>query len=683
MSTMLDLKHLFDPQSVAVVGVSADYHKVGHIVARNILSQGYEKDLYLINPKGGSLLGRNVNKSLEEIPHKLDTVVFAVPADKTLDLIERYSDKFKTAVILSAGFKELGDLANAKSNESRLQKIIQNQNINVLGPNCAGYVNTSANINATFLPGPVPKGGIALITQSGAIGSVFIDYLSTRSDAGISALVSLGNKSHITESEALVHLADDKNTRVIAMYLEDVKNGVEFAKQLKSSSKHKPVVVFKSGSSIKGKKAAISHTGSLAGDDKVFSAVIAHCGAMRANSLDELITICEIYEHGLEPKNSQMIVITNAGGGGVIASDVIDKNNLSFANWDIGDVCQVAQNKADNPLDLRGDANSQKFVTAIENTRDDPSGGVVVIVTPQANTQIEDTAKAICALSPTLPHPIYPVFLGGMARVQATGILNHSGLPCFGSIEILIRSLNKCVARMRCLSLLSEKLPIADDTSALSTASYQSLHTLSLGKSLEIIKSLGVDVIDTISISTHDELRSKMINFIYPVVAKISTEKQTHKTDVGGVKMDICSFEELEKYYLLCLSGGYSDIVIQRQIRGLEFIIGAKRDKDFGIVGIFGLGGILTEHIDEVITVVDPISIDSFTKLVLASQLRLFVTGFRGFKPIDLSNLFSILIKMCDILSKDSNIYEVELNPMILTRDGERLLTVDARVVRR
>lgn len=677
MTPVSPLTRLFAPRSVAVVGASGDYRKVGHLVAKNMLLQGFAGSLYLINARSNSVLGRTTYPSLESLPEVVDVAVFATPASVTLDEIENKSHLFSTAVILAAEFKE-NDSDESRAHEARLQKIISEGKTIFLGPNCAGFANPHVGVNATFLPGPVPKGNIAFVSQSGALGSVMIDYLSDRTDTGFSFFASLGNKSQLTESIALEYLIDDPTTEVVALYLEDVKQGDAFMTSLRRLAQKKPVIVYKSGSSVKGAQAAISHTGSLAGDDRVFSAVVHQSGAIRAESIDEFFTLLELYAHHMAPARNSFIVITNAGGGGVIAADAIEKHALTLSRWHLG----VDDQKviAHNPFDVRGDADAQKFVQALTETKDEKVGGVIVIVTPQANTQIEDTAKAIAGMSSALPHPIYPIFLGKWSQSQAMRIVQRSQLPCFSSVETLISALKKSVQRNHMIECLDTAPTVSTVVKTASAPPTTQARVLNLEESYKLLQTYGVPMLPFSMARSEHDLAALEHTLHFPVVAKISDASLTHKTEAGGLVLDVCTHAELTTLYQSFVARGYHEVLIQQQIRGLEFLLGAKRDVTFGPVLVFGMGGILTNHLHQTMQTVGLLPPAALQEVMSQSVVAPLLKGFRGFPAIDVTMLSGLMQKIQTMMQENAHIVEIDINPLIMSQAG-LIQGVDARIV--
>ncbi len=328
----MQLQSFFSPKSIAIIGVSQNPLKVGHLVARNMIEQGYKGELYFINPKGEHILGRATYKDLKSIGKKIDLVVFAIPADAILAYLAQVQEVGCTQVVVfAAGFKE-NHTPESEERERKLQDAIQKFNLTLLGPNCIGFVNTQQGINATFFKSTVPKGNIGIISQSGALGSALIDHYTAQTRLGISTFVSLGNKSQLSECDVLEYMSADPETAVIGMYLEDVTDGVRFRKVLQAATAKKPVVILKAGRTAGGSQAAISHTASMVGDDKVFDAVIRQSGAIRMYTFSHFQEVLTLYSFNHIPLNRKVLVLSNAGGMGVMLADELSEHHLELIN---------------------------------------------------------------------------------------------------------------------------------------------------------------------------------------------------------------------------------------------------------------------------------------------------------------------------------------------------------------
>ncbi len=670
-----DLHHFFSPKSVAIVGVSKDYHKVGHLVAKNMLLQGYMHEMHFINPHKGQVLGHDTLSSLSELTSPVDLVVFATPAHVTLAEMEKAKAICKSVVILAAGFKEETN-PESVAREVQLQKIIAKTGMRILGPNCAGFINTVSGLNTTFLVGPVPVGHVGVISQSGAIGSVMIDQFSAHQGIGFSYFFSLGNKSNIDECDVLEYLTQDEHTQVIAMYLEDIHDGTRFMHALSEATRHKPVIIIKAGTSTAGAQAAVSHTGSLAGDDAIFDTVVHQCGAIRARTISELVTYIQIANYHVIPKNDRIIVITNAGGCGVLAADAIERAGLALHQLHIKSIVPNDTPVA-NPYDVRGDADATKFATAVAETEDEKNtGGVIVIVTPQANTQLEDTAKSLVGLQTTLPHPLYPVFLGASSMATVQKIFESNQMPFFDDLEILIQAIGVFVERAK----RPLHVPSVAKKRAAPLQSKPS-RTLSLIESYNALQKAGIQLTPYHTASDTHSLHKALSSIEYPIVMKVSSSSVTHKSDAGGVRVGINSYLEAEGAFIqLQKIEGFQQVLIQEMIKGYELIIGAKRDPIFGPVIIIGLGGVLTNLIHETVQLVSPVSY-AYTQYILQnSKLAPLIQGYRGARPVDVGHLYEMIQVLDHLMRTSDYIQEIDINPVMITSDG-KAVGVDARVV--
>ncbi len=669
-----DLHHFFSPKSVAIVGVSSDFHKVGHLVAKNMLLQGYIHDLYFINPKGGRILGRESLTSLSKLDTPVDLAVFCTPADVTLDELDRSSDYFSHAVILAAGFKEEHG-AEQQKREDRLRAILARKRIRVLGPNCAGFVNTIVGLNSTFLVGPTSEGNVGFISQSGALGSILIDTFAADEQLGFSYFFSLGNKSDIDESDTLEYLAQDKHTAVIGLYLEDVHDGPRFMKALSDATRHKPVIIIKAGASQQGAQAASSHTGSLAGDDAIFDSVVHQCGAIRARSINEFVHLVKMASYRVVPKGSEMRVITNAGGCGVLAADAIEKAGLHLAHLYVHDGVSTGV-AIPNPLDVRGDADAAKFASAAVLDPQIPIDGAIVIVTPQANTQLEETAKLLVGLSSTLPYPIYPVFLGSSSMDTVRKICESNRVPFFNDLDELIR----------CIGLYAEQLrrPTPhhmDHHPHLVHSHTAAVRTLPLTESYASLQKAGLPMLPIKRVHTHEDLHRELTGVSYPIVMKVSSTSISHKSDVGGVRVGIMSSAEAERVYVqMSQLAGFEHVIIQEQISGYELIIGAKRDPLVGPVIVLGIGGVMTNLIQESVRLLCPLHQDYVQYVINQSKLGSLLAGYRGYEPVNMVQLYDLLSKVAHLMIASDRIQEIDLNPVMLQKSGQ-LIAVDARIV--
>jgi acetyltransferase len=694
---MANLTHLFNPQSLAIVGVSHDERKVGYLVAKNLLDQGFDKDIYFVNPKGGEILGRPVYKDLKDIGSPIDLVVLAVPAHIALVVLDQLHDlHIHNVVLFAAGFGEVG-----KEGEEHQRQLIdkcKHYDIQLLGPNCIGYINTLSGINTTFLKHTSPKGNIGLLSQSGAIGSVIIDYFASHDNLGFSYFMSLGNKTIVDESDILGFLKDDENTKVIGMYLEDVKDGDKFIETLKQTTPHKPVIVLKSGTTEEGAKAALSHTGGLAGSDKVFDAVFQQNGVIRARSYEEFLTLLKICSYGGLPDSEHVLVLSNAGGVGVLMADELVKENLSLVtvSYDIknklsGVFGESKKISIRNPIDILGDASAFDYKQAITLTLHEKKvGSVVVLLTPQANTQIDATAKVIIDAQQDFDKPIFPVFMGEKSVKHAHTLFERAQIASFYTYDVLPTAISKLVwyqnwvqSYNTSLSLYNitqtdrfERKEVYDILKSADGKPYTNLQ-----ESLSILSHAGIPTGSLLFASSIEQLQAIQNQIPYPAVLKIASEHISHKTEAKGVVAGITSFEDLcNEFYEMTLSHHDAEgCYIQPMVNGYEVFIGAKRDPQFGIIMLFGLGGIYAELLKEVTQMVYPFSYNEFLTVVHRTKLSPFIRGFRGKAPIDAMKLYDIVSRLGMIMEATKSVQEIDINPLFISPDAA--VVVDARMI--
>jgi len=447
----MDLEGFFKAKNIAIVGVSKDSKKVGHVIFRNLLDANFRGNIYLVNPHAYEILNREVYKSLTEIRDHVELVVIAVPAKKVLDVVKDCGKKnIKNVVIISSGFKEIGN----EKLELQLKELITKLKINMIGPNCLGVFDVNTKVDTLFLPRyrlkrPSP-GGISFISQSGAVGSAILD-LATKENYGISKFVSYGNATTIDESDILEYLGNDKETKVICMYIEGVRDGGKFLEIAKKVSKIKPVIVIKGGVTEEGKKATLSHTGSLAGTAEVYYGAFKQSGLIIAHSLNEMFNYAKILEKSIIPKGDRVQIITNGGGYGILSADAVVKNNLKLAELSKDTVKNLKKVMSEivivsNPMDLVGDATTERYQVAIENCLNDKNIDILLVnllyQTPLVSTDIVDI---ITELNDLKKKPIIVVSTGGEFTELLKKSLENNNIPCYTFPEEAVNSIKALV----------------------------------------------------------------------------------------------------------------------------------------------------------------------------------------------------------------------------------------------
>lgn len=715
----MDLENLFNPSSIAIVGASRETHKVGYLVAKNIIDQGYLEKLYLVNNKhSGKILGREVYPSLSLIKKPIDLAILAVPGGIALRILDEMIElNIKNAVLYGAGFKESGK--DGEKMEGELLSKAKKNKINILGPNCLGFVNTKSGINATFLKNRCPKGNIGFISQSGALGSYLNDYFSGHINLGFSHFISIGNKTVVDEVDCLEFLVQDKNTDVIGMYLEDIKNGDDFQKMAKKISQIKPIIVLKSGTTTQGSRAALSHTGGMIGDDQVYEAVFRQSGIIRAKSLGEFLTLLKLFSYKKIPANKSTLILSNAGGAGVLLTDELIENNLEMKTISqrtikelINSFDETKKISIHNPIDLLGDASAFDYKTVIETTvKEKDIGSVIVLLTPQANTEILKTAKIIIEIQRHFSHPIYPIFMGKKSMVGVGKLFEENKIAGFANFDFLPKALsqilwwNNTVKKDEMSEILAKLNNIKNQTSNIKTTNQKSkiknqqihkilslrvpkergnLRTINIVDSLKILQLCGIQVEPIHLITSEKDLKQISEKIGFPVVAKIVSDKISHKTEVGGVITNIKTYEELKPAYgklfrYIDISKSLGYVGVQKMVKGHEILIGAKQDKIFGPVIIFGLGGVYTELLREISYLVYPFTYEQFVEKINNCKLARLIQGFRNQAPINQKKLFETADLIGQLMINFPEIKEIDINPLIAS--DKNISAVDARII--
>ncbi|QQS43531.1 acetate--CoA ligase family protein [Candidatus Roizmanbacteria bacterium] len=695
----MNLKRFFNPRSVAIVGVSEHEKKVGHLVAHNMIRQGYSGEMYFIHPSGAEILGKKTLTSLKEIRQTLDLVVLAVPSSVAVSYLDEVAaNGCHNVVMFAAGFGETHSPEGSRMEEA-LQQKIKEHDITLLGPNCIGYINTHIGVNATFFSHVAPKGNTGIISQSGALGTAFLDYVAAKTHVGLSNFISLGNKSVLNESDCLDYLLDDPKTEVIGMYLEDVINGERFLQKLQETTKKKPVVILKSGKTREGSKAAMSHTGSMAGDDEVFDAAVRQAGALRADSYAEFEMILKLYSLDAVPANKNILVLSNAGGMGVLLTDEIISQGLHLITVSEETTEKLSKAFEDtkkitvhNPIDLLGDASAFDYKRAINLTMEEKDiGAVIVLLTPQANTEILETAHVLRDVYHAFKYkPIYPIFMGKDSVTEAHHYLEKEGIASFRYFSPLPKAIKKILEAKE--SAKSKQLEVSPPDYSLPVQSHirdvQLLFAEGRGKkflsqhdALSLLSWSGIPVAKTYLAVSSDDLKTVVKEEGFPLVAKIASEKITHKTEVKGVITGITVMEELQNAFdsMRTVGGKGSGCYLQKQYSGHELIIGSKRDITFGTIVLVGLGGIYAELLHEAIELVYPFSYEQFAIALKDSKLHKLTSEFRNIPPIDPKKLYDVAFRVGLLVKTFDRIREIDINPLIAS--GETLVAVDGRVI--
>jgi acetyltransferase len=701
------LDGIFYPQTIAVIGASTRPGTVGNDIFRNLLYANFNGAVYPVNPKAKAILGVQCYPSLSDIPGPVDQAILIVPAAAVLGVVDEAIAKgVKGLVIISAGFKEIGHAGLEL--EIKLRDKVRKAGIPLIGPNCLGVINTDPEVrmNGTFGRKMPAVGNIAFLSQSGALCCSVLDYAEDR-QVGFSKFVSMGNKADVSESDLLEYLADDPLTSVITMYLEDVGDGQRFIETAADIfwRTGKPILCLKSGRSPEGAKAVSSHTGSLAGSDAVYDALMKQSGVQRVDTIAELFDFAVLYSTQPLPKGNRIAIITNAGGPGIMATDAAVTNGLKLA--EISDATKAVLKPAlpaaaslRNPVDVIGDAHADRYEVAVREVMKDPGVDMgIVILTPQSTTEPKETGEVVPKAMKGINKPIICSFMGardvapGVQALRDAGVPNYAipedGIKSLGAASALVswKELNdRHYAEFKDIDVAGAKKMIADllngkDERYLTQADCRPLFA---AYKLPLLKS-GIA-------KSADEAGKLVESFGVPVVMKVMSADVVHKFDAGGVILNVRGGDEAKATYAKIYAniekhvpGAKIDgILIEEMARkGVEVIVGANRDDRFGPLMMFGLGGTMVEVLKDVSFRLAPMWRCSAERMVREIRSFKVLDGFRGNPPADVNGIVDTILRLSTMLVNHPEIAECDINPLIVHANGEGCSVADSRIMLR
>ncbi len=696
------------PKSVAVIGASTKPDSLGRVVFRNILFHGYTGVVYPINPKANSILGVKAYPSVLAVPDEIDLAVIIVPASVVGAVLEECGQKkVRAAVIISAGFKEIGE--EGAKREAELQEIARRYGIALLGPNCLGIMNTDpeVSLNATFAPGMPRRGNIAFISQSGALGVAALEH-AQRQHIGLSKFISIGNKADLHETHLLEYLKDDPLSEVVLLYLEDLEDPQGFhtlATAITSErTKKMPILAIKSGRTLEGAKAATSHTGALAGSDAVYDSVFMQSGVLRVETIEELFDYAVAFAHQPLPKENRMAIVTNAGGAGILATDAAVRHGLQLAAFTaeterkLRALLPPTVNVA-NPVDMTGEPNELRYETVVRTVLADPNvDGVIVIAAPHILMSLENIARHIvqASLKTQGEKPLLACLMAVTDARPAIEILEQAAIPTYSFPERAARALaamarySDWVHRPRTEYRIFTDIQREQAREIIVRAQRDGRSLLLEPEAHELLRAYGFPVLKHRLAKTEEEALSAAREIGYPLVLKIVSPDITHKVDVGGVKLNIQSDTDLHRSYRQMLADVAQaqprariwGVFVQEFVKGgKETILGLKRDPLFGPLLMFGLGGIYVEALRDVTFRIAPIRELGVQRMI--RQIRGFkiLEGFRGEPPSDIDALAECLARLSQLATEIEEIVELDINPLIVLEKGHGARVVDARIV--
>jgi acetyltransferase len=696
------LDEIFLPKSVAVVGASDRAGSVGRNVLWNLLSTPFGGTVYPVNAKRDSVLGVRGYRSVSAIPDSVDLAVITTPAGTVPELIQEcVTAGVPAAIVISAGFKEHGE--EGKELERQIMQIIRGK-MRVIGPNCLGVMNPITGFNATFAQTIARAGNIAFISQSGALCTAVLDW-SLKEMVGFSGFVSIGSMLDVDWGDLITYYGRDSRTRSIVIYMESVGDAHSFLSAAREVSLVKPIIVIKAGRTAAAAKAAASHTGSLTGSDEVLDAAFRRCGVLRVNSIADVFYMSEVLGKQPRPRGPRLCILTNAGGPGVLATDALigeggELAELSPESMKAFDEILPAAWSHNNPVDILGDAEPERYSKSLEIAAKDPSiDGMLIIMTPQGMTDPTRIAENLKPMAETLGKPVLASWMGGPVVAAGEEILKRAGIPTFLFPDAAARAFNymwKYSYNLKGLyetpSLPSGQAHDADRAAAAAIidAVRKSGRTiLTEYESKKLLEAYRIPTVRT-EIARSEEAAVKLADEIgYPVVLKLYSETITHKTDVGGVQLNLRDAQAVRGAYQAIASAvaekvgkeHFLGVTVQpmAKLDGYEVIIGSSIDPQFGPVLLFGSGGQLVEVYKDRALALPPLNSTLARRMMEGTKIYKALKGVRGRKPVDMESLQALLVAFSQLVVEQPWIREIDINPLLASSD--RLLALDARVV--
>lgn len=694
-----DIKHLFEPRSVAVVGASSNPDKIGFKILDNIISSGFTEHVYPINPKGGEILGCKVYPSMEDLPEAVDIATIVVPAKYTFDAIRDCAkNKTQFLSIITSGFSEIGNLKE----ERDMVRFSHENGMRILGPNIFGVYSCKHPINATFGPKEVERGHVALLTQSGALGIAMMGKTKAE-NIGLSAVVSIGNKADIDEADLLEYLIKDEDTKVILMYIEGIKHGQRLIRILKEATKLKPVVVIKSGRSKRGALAAASHTGSLAGADEIFSDVMKQCGVLRAESIDEGLNWCKFLSETSSPSGKNCVIVTNGGGIGVLAADACEKHNVNLMD-DLQTMKEVFSpvvpdfGSVKNPIDITGQGTLEDYEKSLfEALKHKEIDSVICLGCQTAVLNAKGLKESVLKISEEYKgsKPIVYSYVGGEEIEDSIRYLRSKGISVFSDVYDAVGCLGALYFHYQNMITPREEikeLPMDRQTilGIVDRVKQDGRTFLLANEAQELMNAAGITIPQSkIATNLDDAVRfSEEIG--YPVVMKIVSKDIIHKSDAGGVALDLENKDEVVDAYQAIMINArrykadakIQGVEISEMVKkGIETIIGARQDEAFGPIVMFGLGGIYVEVMKDVSFRASPIGKTQALSMVKNTKAYPLLLGVRGDEQKDIEGTLDVILRIGLILDICPSISDIEINPLVVYDEGQGVKAVDVRIL--
>ncbi|MBI2819321.1 MAG: bifunctional acetate--CoA ligase family protein/GNAT family N-acetyltransferase [Acidobacteria bacterium] len=698
------LDMFFHPAAVAVIGASETAGSVGRAVLSNLISHPFGGMVFPVNLKRRSVLGIQAYPSVLAVPEEVELALIATPAATVPDIIHECTEKgVQGAIILSAGFRERGE--EGEELERKVLAEARRGKLRIIGPNCLGLMSPITGLHATFANTAAIAGSVGFISQSGALCTAVLDW-SLRERVGFSAFVSIGSMADVGWGDLIDYLGDDPHTRSIVIYMESIGDARSFLSAAREVALTKPIIVLKVGRSEAAAHAAASHTGTLVGSDKVLDAAFRRCGVLRVDRVEELFDMAEILAKQPRPSGPRLAIVTNAGGPGVLATDALigeggELADLSKQTIDALNQFLPPHWSHANPVDIIGDADAERYIKAVEVvSRDANTDGLLAILTPQAMTDPTQTAERLKAYGRLEGKPILASWMGGASVTAGESILTSANIPTFAYPDSAARAFLYMWKYSYNLRALYETphppLETAENLKqrALAGAIVQKARSagrtiLTERESKDVLACYGIPTVPTFEARSADDAVSRANQIGYPVVLKLLSETITHKTDVGGVRLNLRDEEDVRRAYLAIQDSvrqkagpeNFAGVTVQAMILrdGYELIIGSSFDSQFGPVLLFGAGGEMVEVFQDRALALPPLNTTLARRMMEQTRIFYALGGTRGRPPVDLGALEQLLVRFSHLVTDQRGIKEIDMNPLQVS--AERLIALDARII--
>ncbi len=695
---MPNFSKIFFPQSVAVVGASTKQGRVGNDILKNLIRAGFGGKIYPINPRAKELLGLKCYPNLKAVKGKIDLMIIAVPAKIVLEVLKQGGDLgVPGAIIISSGFKEVGEVIL----EEKIKDVCRQKNITLIGPNCLGLINPVAKLNASFAAATPLAGKIAFISQSGALCTAMID-LAESLNLGFSKFISIGNKAMIEEIALLNYLANDKETEIIALYTEQLSNSFDFLQVARRlAQKNKPLIILKGGRSEAGAGASASHTGALAGNNQAYLALFKQANVIVVDKISELFNYLQILTYNKFKPFKKLAILSNAGGPAVLAVDSLKNNDLSLASFGADSFKKLAENlpfnaSLGNPIDILGDAGADRYQLGLAVLAKDKNvEAVLTIFSPQSMSEAMATAKAIVNFKKT-NQALAAVFMGEKLSKASLNYLRQKGVAAFSFPEEAIKALSVFSTWLKQRASVEINFKRFNNVQTrlvknlINQAKEAERSSLREDQAFKVLTAYKIATVKNVFVNDFKQAIKKSQAFKDNLVLKIVSPDILHKSEVGGVKLDIIKAEIRPVYNNLLKqvkaqrpAAAVEGVLITEMIKQdrVEMIIGAVKDPTLGPVVMVGFGGIYVEIIQDKAFGVHPLSLAGAKKMINSLQMLEILEGARGKAVFDKEAVAQTLLKVMQLMHDFPELQAIDINPLVVFKKGQGVMALDARIL--